>query len=82
MEESKRISYQDLVQRGKMIYPGTRIGRPGRAVTYWITIFFMRLLNFRWSVTVTGAENVMRGPAILVGNHVDAMVASHCVRES
>ena len=33
----------------------------------------MRLLNFKWSVTVTGAENVACGPAILVGNHVDAM---------
>ena len=33
----------------------------------------MRLLNFKWSVTVTGAKNVTRGPAILVGNHVDAM---------
>ena len=33
----------------------------------------MRILNVRWSVTVHGANNVSRGPAILVGNHVDAM---------
>lgn len=73
MENTNQDSFNDLVQRGKVIYPGTRIGRPGRAITYWITIFFMRLLNFKWSVTVTGAKNVTRGPAILVGNHVDAM---------
>lgn len=73
MEDFNRDSFKDLVQRGRAIYPGTRIGRPGRAITYWITIFLLRLLNFRWSITVTGADNVKRGPAILVGNHVDAM---------
>jgi 1-acyl-sn-glycerol-3-phosphate acyltransferase len=73
VEDFNRDSFKDLVQRGRAIYPGTRIGRPGRAITYWITIFLMRLLNFRWSITVTGADNVKRGPAILVGNHVDAM---------
>jgi len=66
-------NYQDLLSQGRKIYPGTRIGKPGRALTYWITIFFMRLLNIKWSVAVTGASNVKRGSAILLGNHVDAM---------
>lgn len=73
MENSNPETYQDLLNRGKLIYPGVRIGRPGRARTYWLTIFLMRALNFRWSVKVSGAQHVKRGPAILVGNHVDAM---------
>ena len=73
MENSNPETYQDLLNRGKLIYPGVRIGRPGRARTYWVTIFLMRVLNFRWSVKVSGAQHVKRGPAILVGNHVDAM---------
>ena len=65
--------YEVLLDQGKKIYPGMKIGKPGRARTYWLTIFFMRLLNLRWSVSVTGASNVASGPAILVGNHVSAM---------
>ena len=73
VERLSRADYRKLLQRGHAIYPGIRIGRPGKAITYWITILFMRVLNVRWSVTVRGADNISRGPAILVGNHVDAM---------
>jgi len=73
MGNPSRDVYSDLLARGKEIYPEIRIGRPGRARTYWLTIFFMRLLNLRWSVSVTGASHVGAGPAILVGNHVSAM---------
>lgn len=65
--------YDELLARGREIYPGMRIGRPGRARTYFTTITLMRLLLLRWSVTVTGSSNVAPGPAILVGNHVSAM---------
>lgn len=73
MGTSSHDRYAELLERGKQIYLGMRIGKPGRARTYWLTIFFMRLLNLRWSVSVTGASNVASGPAILVGNHVSAM---------
>lgn len=65
--------YDELLTRGREIYPGMRIGRPGRARTYFTTITLMRLLRLRWSVKVTGSSNVAPGPAILVGNHVSAM---------
>lgn len=65
--------YDELLARGREIYPGMRIGRPGRARTYFTTITLMRLLRLRWSVKVTGSSNVAPGPAILVGNHVSAM---------
>ncbi len=65
--------YDSLLDEGRSIYPGTRIGRPGRARTYFATIFFMRLLRFRYSVKVAGSSNVAPGPAILVGNHIAAM---------
>jgi 1-acyl-sn-glycerol-3-phosphate acyltransferase len=73
MNADNPIDYDDLLARGREIYPGMRIGRPGRARTYWATMFFMRLLRIRWSVKITGASNVAHGPAILVGNHVSAM---------
>jgi 1-acyl-sn-glycerol-3-phosphate acyltransferase len=73
VESPNHAKYDELLSRGHAIYPGMRLGKPGRARTYWATIFFMRLLNLRWSVKVTGASNVAAGPAILVGNHVSAM---------
>lgn len=65
--------YNSLLEQGRAIYPGTRIGRPGRARTYYPTIFFMRLLRLRYSVKVSGSQHVAKGPAILVGNHIHAM---------
>jgi 1-acyl-sn-glycerol-3-phosphate acyltransferase len=65
--------YDNELRRGRAIYPGVRIGRPGRARTYWATIAGMRLLRLRWAVRVTGSGNVEPGAAILVGNHVSAM---------
>ncbi len=66
-------AYESLLARGREIYPGMRIGRPGRARTYFTTIALMRILRLRWSVKVTGSSHVAPGPAILVGNHVSAM---------
>lgn len=65
--------YNSLLEQGKGIYPGMRVGRPGRARTYFPTIFFMRILRLRYSVKVSGSHHVARGPAILVGNHLHAM---------
>jgi len=62
--------YGTLQAEGARLYPGIRIGRPGRARSYWPTIAAMRALRLRWSVDIEGADNVAAGPAILIGNHV------------
>lgn len=65
-------SYDALLGVGRALFPGIRIGRPGRTRSYWVTITAMRALRLRWKVDVEGAENVARGAAILIGNHVSA----------
>jgi 1-acyl-sn-glycerol-3-phosphate acyltransferase len=65
--------YAAALARGREIYPGVRIGRPGRARTYWATIAAMRVLRLTWAVHATGSEHVARSGAILVGNHLSAM---------
>lgn len=65
--------YATALERGRAIYPGVRIGRPGRARTYWTTIATMRVLRLRWAVHTTGSEHVVGPGAILVGNHLSAM---------
>ena len=62
--------YGTLQEEGARLYRGVRIGRPGRARSYWPTIAAMRVLRLRWSVDVEGADRVAPGPAILIGNHV------------
>ncbi len=73
VDTTEDLDYDEALSRGRALYPGVRIGRPGRARTYWLTIAAMRLLRLRWSVKVSGSENVAPGAAILVGNHVSAM---------
>lgn len=70
---SDDADYAAALATGRRIYPGMRIGRPGRARTYWPTIACMRLLRLRWAVTASGSSHVAPGAAILVGNHVSAM---------
>ncbi len=65
--------YDALLAEARTLYPGVRIGRPGRARSYWATIAAMRLLRVRWAVDVDGADKVAPGPAILFGNHVHFM---------
>lgn len=71
--ESSGPSYADLLAQGRSLYPGVRIGKPGRARTYWATITAMRALRARWKVDVDGAGHVAPGAAILIGNHVSAL---------
>jgi 1-acyl-sn-glycerol-3-phosphate acyltransferase len=73
MSPEPTTDYRTALDEGHRIYPGVRIGRPGRARTYWATIAAMRILRLRLAVTVTGSENVAPGAAILVGNHLSAM---------
>jgi 1-acyl-sn-glycerol-3-phosphate acyltransferase len=73
MPPTGSIDYDAALADGRRIYPGVRIGRPGRARTYWATIAGMRLLRARWDVDIAGESNLAPGGAILVGNHVSAM---------
>jgi 1-acyl-sn-glycerol-3-phosphate acyltransferase len=65
-------SYDALLSAGKALFPGIRIGRPGRARSYWATITAMRVLRAYWKIDIEGAENVAPGAGILIGNHVAA----------
>lgn len=65
--------YDELLAEGRDLYPGMRVGRPGRARTYWATVAGMRALRLRWRVRIDGAEQVAPGAAILVGNHVSGL---------
>ena len=73
MSPADSDSFESALARGRQVLPGVRLGRPGRARTYWATIAVLRLLKVRWSVTVHGSDRVRPGAAILVGNHVSAM---------
>lgn len=65
--------YGTLLAEARALYPGVRIGRPGRARTYWATIAAMRVLRLRWAVRIEGSGRVASGPAVLIGNHVNAL---------
>ncbi len=62
--------YDALLREAQALYPGVRIGLPGRSRAYWPTITAMRLLRARWAVSLQGADLVAPGPAILIANHV------------
>jgi 1-acyl-sn-glycerol-3-phosphate acyltransferase len=65
--------YDTLLAEARALYPRVRIGRPGRSRTYWATIAAMRVLRLRWAVRIEGAQQVAAGPAVLIGNHVNAL---------
>lgn len=65
--------YDELLAEGRDLYPGVRIGRPGRSRGYWAMITALRLLRIRYAVHLRGASRIGPGPAILVGSHIDAM---------
>lgn len=73
MPDTYANRYAAVLERAREVLPGVRIGRPGRARSYWLTIAVLRVMRLRWSVTVHGSDRVGRGAAILVGNHVSAM---------
>lgn len=71
--DNEGTEYSTALLQGGALYPGVRIGRPGRARTYWLTIAAMRVLRARWKIEVEGAEHVRPGAGILVANHLSAM---------
>ena len=70
--DSGDVTYAGVLAEGRSLYPGIRIGRPGRARSYWPMIAATRLLRFHWDVDLQGAENVAPGAGILIGNHQSA----------
>jgi 1-acyl-sn-glycerol-3-phosphate acyltransferase len=66
-------SYAAALSAAAALYPGVRVGRPGRARTYWVTIALLRVLRLGLRVRMVGAEGVAPGPAILIANHVSAL---------
>lgn len=73
MASASTTPYASALDTGRSIYPGIRIGRPGRSRAYWTTIAAMRVLRLRYAVRATGSDAVAPGPAILVGNHTSLM---------
>lgn len=65
--------YAALLAEGRALYPGVRIGRPGRSRGYWPTIAVLRVLHLRFATHLDGAGAVAPGPTILIGNHVRAL---------
>lgn len=61
--------YDALLAQARTLYPGVRIGRPGRSRGYWAMITALRALRLRYDVDIRDADRVGSGPAILVGNH-------------
>src|SRR4051812_7703545 len=57
-EGSAEWDYDALLAQGRALYPGQRIGRPGRSWLYWPTVAAMRLLRLRWKIHFSGAEHV------------------------
>lgn len=66
-------SYVELCAEGRTLAGGVRIGHPGRGWGYWPLFTICQLLRLRWSIRISGAEHVQRGPAILIGNHLSLL---------
>ncbi len=62
--------YDVALAQAATLYPGVRVGRPGRARTYRLAVAGMQVLRTKVKVDLVGAANVAPGPAILVGNHL------------
>lgn len=71
--EVARDGYPGALEHGRAFYPRLRIGRPGRARTYWPMVAVLRALRARWAVRVVGKEHVAPGAGILIANHVSAL---------
>ena len=66
-------AYRDLLAQGRELYPGMRIGRPGRSRMYWGMITLLRALRIGLKVDFAGAEHLTEGPAIIISNHVSGL---------
>lgn len=62
-------SYDEALARAAEIYPGVRVGHPGRGGAWWVMRPAGLLLRTRLVIDVAGAEQVGPGAAIVVSNH-------------
>lgn len=67
------VSYASLLDQARAIYPGIRVGRPGRARPYWWIYPPAQALRAKYAISVQGAHHVAPGPAILIGNHLSLL---------
>lgn len=65
--------YEATLAEAAVLFPGVRIGKPGRTRAYWGVVAVLRLLRLALRVRLDGVEQVATGPAVLIGNHVDAL---------
>ena len=64
------LDYDTAMAEATAIFGDVRVGHPGRARTYWLTITLLRALKMRVKINFDGAQNAAPGAAILVGNHL------------
>lgn len=73
MSGDSRETYDQALKRAAAIYPGLRVGRPGRSRVYRPTKALLHLCRLGISIDVDGVDLVADGPAIMVGNHLSAL---------
>ena len=61
--------YDAALAQAADIYPGLRVGRPGRARGWPVIGPLMNVLRAKFSFDLDGAQHVDRGGAIIVSNH-------------
>ncbi len=62
--------YEAALAQAAEIYPGIRIGRPGRSRGWPVIGPLLNLLRLKMSLDMDGAQHVAPGAAIIVSNHL------------
>ena len=62
-----------LARRGREIFAPHRVGRPGQGAGYWPMWTLAQAIRVAYRIEISGAELIAPGPAILVGNHLNAI---------
>lgn len=69
MSSEQDAEYERLLEEGRRLNEGIRIGTPGRTRAWPIVHPLMHVLRLRFAVDIEGAELMSEGPAIIVENH-------------
>jgi 1-acyl-sn-glycerol-3-phosphate acyltransferase len=74
MPQEPAPTYDDALGRAAAIYPGLKVGRPGRSRLYRPTKAALHLCRLRIAIDVDGIDHVDPDrAAIIVGNHLSAL---------
>lgn len=74
MSDDAAPGYDEALARAAAIYPGLKVGRPGRSRLYRPTKAALHLCRVKYAIDVQGIEHVDDSrPAIIVGNHLSAL---------